>query len=377
MTSPTPVRRYVCPICSAPWRNDSNLCASCGADLLDPDVQAFAGGQAPGQDDPSAQAPAGDAGMLGAGKILGVSLDGLRDSTALRRLGLWGGVLLAVAFVLPAQRLWKWLPPLVYGEERRLETTLKYSWDLLATGPALALLFPLVGALVGLAVAWAPGLPTHVRAKLLAVTGLLGFVLCLGQLGAYGLAPTQVVTLTLLGVLVAGTSMAARVLDPQSGPARIGLVAGAALFALGMLIPTSDLAARLHHEFKWMDLPSSWAVPAYEIYKPLAARAGHVFFAAIWLFLPLVLIPAAAVMAWKRPSGVWDKDGLALRPVAWALLLYVPVLYALIAFSALGWDDEKSKSALVGRMRLLALVVPLCLWAQLGFLGALVARRKA
>ena len=105
-----------------------------------------------------------------------MSLAGLRDGSALRRLGLVGACMLVVAFVLPALRLWKFGPPLRPGDDRQLEVTLRYSWDLLNDGHALALVYPLVGALVGFVVAFVPAIPTHVRASLLALVGLAGLV---------------------------------------------------------------------------------------------------------------------------------------------------------------------------------------------------------
>jgi hypothetical protein len=364
-----PAQRIVCPVCEVPWRSQSRICASCGANLDDPDVQAFAGS-------PAAAAAAGETGTLGMGKLFGVDLERLRDGTAMRRLGLWGGLLLAVAFVMPAHRLWKWVAPPHWGDERRLETTLKFSWDLFGDGNSVALLYPLVAALLGFAVAWVPGLPTHVRAKLLAATGLVGLVVCVAPLGEYGSAPTQVATLTALGLIVGGTAVAARVLEPRSIAARDGLVAAAVLFTLGMLIPTSHLAERLYLEFKWRGLDETSVIPLLAIVgKGLALSAGSVFLVALWLVLPLVLLPVAAVLAWKQPGGVWDKDGMALRPVAWALVLYLPVLYGLMAFSALGWDDQRAHGALLGRMRLSAITLPLWLWAQFGLLAALPARR--
>ncbi len=384
MSQPPLPQKLVCPICEAAWRGESNVCASCGADLYDPDVQAFARGRAPGTvavgaDDLARVAPGDAAGMLGAGKLLGVSLDGLRDGAAMRRLGLVGGFALLVAFVLPALRLFEKEPPRFWGDEWHYRGMLKFSWDLLADGNVVALLYPLVAGLVGVAVAFVPRLPAHLRAALLAVTGLSGFVLCVGQLGSYGMAPTQVTTLVTLGVLAAGVAMTLRVLAPQSMHARHGLVAAGVLFALGMLIPVADLSPRLPFDysfFSWLGVKMDHAVPIFEIAKGVDRRALGTFFVALWLLAPLALISVAALLSWPRPRGVWDKDGLALRPLAWLIVLYLPILYGLMAFSASGWDDQMSKSALLGRMRLFVIVLPLSLWAQQGVLGVLVTPRK-
>jgi hypothetical protein len=379
---PPPGEKFVCPVCEAAWRTDSNVCSSCGADLYDPDVQAFARGRAPGSvavgtNDPAREAAAGDAGMLGAGQLLGVSAEGLESGVALRRLGLLGAAALLVAFVLPALREFEREAPRFYGDDWHYRGILKFSWDLLAQGHALALVYPLVAALVGLVVAFVPRLPAHLRGSLLALTGLSGLVLCVGPLGGYGLAPTQLATLATLGMLVAGGAMTWRMLAPSSVRARQALIAAGVIFLAGMLLPVADLSPRLpfDYTFGWLDVDLAHAVPVVEIAKGVDRRAFGLFFVALWLLAPLVLVPAAAALSWKQPRGVWDKDGLALRPLAWLLVLYLPLLYALMAFSASGWDDQLSKSAMLGRFRLFVILLPLSLWAQLGFVAALVAPR--
>ncbi len=370
-------------MCDAPWRGDGNLCKSCGADLYDPDVQAFAGGKAPGSvplgtDDPSQQAAADAAGMLGAGQVAGVRLEGLLDGTALRRLGVIGGMMLLVAFVLPAVRDYERV--FVHGDWGYVGSY-RYSWDLLVGGNALALLFPLVAGLLGLVVAFVPGLSTPVRASLLGAAGLIGLVLCLGQLGSYGMAPTSTATLTTLGAILAGIGMAARVLLPQSTPARWTLVAASVVFTAGMLIPVGDLSPRLPFDYSfygdWLGADLTDAVPVATIASGVDRRAMGLFFVAVWMLLPLVLFPAAAYLSWRRPQGVWDKDGLALRPLSWLIVLYLPLLYGLMAFSAGGWDDQASKSAMLGRIRLFVVCLPLVLWSLFGFLGALLSRLPA
>jgi hypothetical protein len=375
--------KFVCPVCEAAWRTNSNVCASCGADLYDPDVQAFARGKAPGSvavgaNDPAREAAAGDAGVLGAGQLLGVRAESLESGAALRRLGLLGAFALLVAFCLPALREFEREAPRFYGDDWHYRGILKFSWDLLAQGHALALVYPLVAALVGLVVAFAPGLPAHLRGSLLALAGLVGLVLCVGPLGTYGLAPTQLATLPTLGILVAGGAMAWRMLAPASVRARQALVAAGVIFLLGMLLPAADLAPRLpfDYSFDWLGVDLDHAVPLVQIAKGVDRRALGLFFVALFLLAPLVLVPGAAALSWKQPRGVWDKDGLALRPLAWVLVLYLPLLYALMAFSASGWDDQLSKSAMLGRFRLFVILLPLSLWAQFGFLAALL-RPKA
>jgi hypothetical protein len=195
------------------------------------------------------------------------------------------------------------------------------------------------------------------------------------------MAPTQVATLVTLGVLLGGVAAAARALLPGSMPARWALVVAGLLVAAGLLIPVEDLTPRLPYDYafyaQWLEVDVADAVPLAAIAKGVDRRAVGVFFVAVWMLVPLVLVPAVAALGWKRPEGVWDKDGLALRPLTWLLVLYLPILYALMAFSATGWDDQLSQSAMIGRLRLFVIALPLALWAQLGFLAVLVTARPA
>jgi hypothetical protein len=104
-------------------------------------------------------------------------------------------------------------------------------------------------------------------------------------------------------------------------------------------------------------------------------RASEMIFVALFLLAPLLLIPLATLLAWRQPKGIWDKDGLALRPLTWLLLMYVPFLYALMAFSAFGWDNPLAEAAVVGRLRLFVLSLPCVIWAQLGLLSLVLAPR--
>lgn len=383
-----PKTPYACPICHAAWRGNTNQCASCGADLYDPDVQAMAGATA-GAPGASQNMPGIASGTLSVGRFLGVSPEGIADGSTLRRYGLFGGISLLVAFVLPALRT-------VHREFAgtdpsgnpiiKTASDFTSSWTLLAKGPALALLFPLVAGLLGLAVAFVPRLSRDVRAKLLALCGLAGLVLCVGKLGQYGMAPESLLSLSVLGMVVAGIGMTARMLTPRSDAARWVLIAGAALVVVGYLIPIPDLAARLPLEFQFrpgqLDLDLSNAMPLTAIaggmkkisYGGRSGFAVEVLFVAFFLLLPLVATPAAAWLSWRKQSGVWDKSGHALRPLAWFIVLYLPLSYALYTFNASGWDNEGAASAMFGRARLLFIVTPLALWAQFGLYAAVAGR---
>ena len=108
-------KTFACPLCAAPWRAGSERCSKCGADLSDPDVRAFLG------TGPVAPPIAEPAGALGAGRILGVGLDGLVSGQAVRKLGLVGGLLALLAFGLPALRKFHFEPPRYPGDGPRQE----------------------------------------------------------------------------------------------------------------------------------------------------------------------------------------------------------------------------------------------------------------
>lgn len=377
---------YSCPICKAPWRGDSPVCASCGADLFDPDVQAMA--QNPAD---SLKMPATETGTLTVGRVLGVSREGLADGKALRTLGLVGGLLLLAIFFFPAHRTYDF-----YREAGEWKSRAHYdfSWELLDAGFTFALFFPLVAGLLGLAVAIVPRLSADVRGRLLAGAGLIGLAACLGPLGEFGEAPTQLLHLTTLGLVVAGTAITGRMLAPHSMAARWGMVAGGVLVLAGFLIPASDATGRVPFEFGfwqgYLDIDFENAMPLLVNLGGLKPKANVVLFVAAFHLLPLLVLPAAAALAWKKPAGVWDTSGHALRPLAWFVVLYLPLTYALYVFTAMGWGsgtyetyqlskqlEERWESALFGRVRLAVIATALTLWAQFGLLAALLARSPA
>jgi hypothetical protein len=376
-TTPPPV--FHCPLCSSPWRGGSPSCWRCGADLSDPDVQAFVTAQreaaAAGTPltNPSLDAEELGAGALGAGKHLGATVETLHDGRALRRLGFVGGLMALIGFAMPALRLWEVVPPERWGDDPTVRGYYKFSWELWSSGHAVALAWPFLAGLLGLAAALTPRLPAIWRAGLLAFAGLGGLALSLGPLGEYGMAPTKMLTLTTLALVVGGVAMAGRMLWPQSMPARWGLVAASALFLLGLVIPVADVTGRLPYDYAFyadaLEIDFSDVMPLSAIAAGVDKRVAILFFVSLFMLLPLVALPAAAAVSWKRPQGVWDKPGLALRPLAWLLAFYLPLLYGLMAFSATGWDDQLSQSALIGRLRLTLLAIPFFVWAQMGLVG--------
>ncbi len=392
-----------CPICHAPWKPGATvICASCGADLSDPDVQAMAGmtAHSPGA---SQSMPGIASGSLSVGGFLGLRKETLADGSALRRHAIFGGVPLLLAFALPAVRAahfeFKDIDPISHEPQYQRIVEFTASWHLVHGAGMLklvALFFPVFAGLGALGLAFAPRVTAELRAQGLAALGLLGLVFCVGGLGEYGGAPTNPSYVATLGLLVAGVGITVRMLVPQGNAARYAMIAGAGIFLIGLLIPAGDMTTRLPLEFQFrqsqMHINFADAMPLKAIAGGLQKihwdevdgfdvrqRSGFVvemLFLALWLLLPLVALPAAAALGWRRVQGVWDRTGHALRPLAWLVVLYLPLTYALYTFNAMGWSDERAHNFMYGRVRLLAMITPFALWAQFG-VAALFTDRVA
>jgi hypothetical protein len=138
-----------------------------------------------------------------------------------------------------------------------------------------------------------------------------------------------------------------------------------------MLAPTPSIRDSLPAEFTivaWMRIDiRGWNIPIAALYEAFTPRAGQIFFSSFWALVPIVLAPGAAALAWPRARGsAWDKSGLAVRPLAWLLILYVPLAYALWTFTFLGWDGPSLGSLALARLRETALTIPLALWVAFG-----------
>jgi hypothetical protein len=64
-----------------------------------------------------------------------------------------------------------------------------------------------------------------------------------------------------------------------------------------------------------------------------------VMFAGLVALTPIWLLPLATGVAWPTPRGVWDNWSLALRPMAWSIVLFIPLTFAFLAFNVSGWED--------------------------------------
>jgi hypothetical protein len=345
-----------CPVCDQKSAPGSPRCVACGADFSDPDVLALMG-QEPGDVDASEIA----AGSLGHGKILGVSKVALEEGSALRKLALFGAALLVAAFFIPVS------PD--FGESMG-------AWKALAHAPSIALLFPLLAALMGLAAGLAP-LQSWQRGATLLLAGMIG--LCtLPFLGELSASPAKFMPAIMLGGVVATWGLILRGFGPQSDSARRILIAGAAVTIVGFLIPMSDAQEAVPIELQFFlreEIGSAMPIAAY--FKVLN-RDPMVFFSSVYLLLPVFLLPLGAALSWAKPKEAWDTRSGIIRPITWIAILYAPIGYALFTFNLFGYEgsrvvvdsqvmawDTFSSVALTGRFRMILLSAAFAAWASL------------
>jgi hypothetical protein len=350
-----------CPICKTENPPNTIYCASCGADFSDPDVAAMA---------PSASqslGKIGDAGELSASKFLGFSHDGLTNGRGVQLLGLIFGAVMLLGFVMPVTKI-----PVDYDsvKEKWIFESLM-SWDVwdMPNVSKLGLMLPLILGMLGIAAAAVPKIPVQIRAGALVVLGGVGAFLCVNKIGALVGEPERTLSLLNIGLLATGVAAIARVLLPQSEHARKALVAGAAVVVLGYLIPLGEVGTALPAEFRtWapaFDIDLSGGVTLSALLKGLDRRAGELLFTSFILVLPLLAAPSAAWFGWKQTSGPWDKGSMVVRPLAWFLVLAIPLAYAMLAFNAVGFSRGE-EAVLLGRIRVLVVVTACCMWVQIG-----------
>ncbi len=365
-----------CPICKTPNPPHSMRCESCAADLTDPDVLAM---MSPGASQSLSQL--GEGGQLEADKFLGFGIEGLRDGTGFRSLGAIFGGLLLVAFVMPVVRV----PVDIDPDTREFILDSLMTWDVWdARGVSkLAMLLPLILGVLGIGLGFAPKVPTHIRAGAFVVLGLVGVVLCLGSAGELVGTPARAISLLSFGIFVTGAAAAVRVLRPRDKEPRIGLAVGAGLVVLGYLIPLGDFGSIVPGEYhKWaepLDMDLGASVPLIEMLKGIDRRVPEVLFPDLFMLMPLVAAPLAAWLAWKMPAGPWDKGSMAVRPLAWFLVLIVPMLYGLYAFNSMGFTRGED-AVLIGRVRMAMIATAFVMWIQVAgaaLLDAVLEKRAA
>lgn len=353
-----------CPICRAPNPPAVLRCIQCGADFHDPDVIALA----PGDSTELPAASLGEAGALASDRFMGISLTGLLEGRALATLGLLGGVALVAAFLAPVSADYTaWIMP----------------WTAAKDGPALALVYPLLAAAAGF-VAFATGrLEPWIRAALLCGLGLAGIFFTLTPLGGYAAGPIDLMVVFTAGMLLCGVAVTLRMYYPQLMESRHLLAAGAGVVLLGMLLPLTDVRDHLPAEFAWRmfrDTDAAASASALSAYLDGSGTDAMVQLVSWWGLLPVVLVPAALALAWSRPGGVWDRGSTGLRPIAWALVLFVPLTWFLYLFNLMGWDDlqwvrykgqaarfeDFTMTVTVGRAKVAVAATVYALWAVFG-----------
>ena len=310
-----------CPVCTQSNPATSMRCSSCGADFSDPDVLAVMG-----EDLSNIEGPEVTAGSLAHGNFLGMSEDGLVKGSVPRKLALIGSVFLAAGFLIPIS--------LDFSDN-------VMAWEALDNAPSIALLFPALAILMGLASAFAPLQPWQRSATLLAL-GLVGLT-TLPFLGSLSGSPERLLPLIWLGVVVSSWGLVLRCFNAQSTLARRIAIVGAVLAVVGFFLPLSEPhnAVPLELRFYFQDAMESGS--AFAVYKTVFNRDPLVFFSSIYLFMPLVPI-GFALFAFNL---IGENSGRVIIDNAYH-----------------SWNDVTS-AALLGRLRLFILGSVFALWASL------------
>ncbi len=345
-----------CPVCDQKSAPGALRCTACGADFSDPDVRALMA-----EEGSEISAPEIAAGSLGHGKILGVSEVALEQGSALRKLALFGAVLLLAAFFIPVSPN--------FGESMG-------AWKALGHAPSIALLFPALAALMGLVAGLAP-LQAWQRGATLLLAGLIG-LLTLPFLGELTASPAKFMPVLVVGMVIATWGLILRSFGPQSDSARRILIGGAALTVIGFLIPMSDAQNAVPIELQFFLREEIGSATPLVAYFKVLNRDPMVFFSSVYLLMPIVLLPLGAALSWSKPKEAWDTRSGLIRPIAWIAILYAPIGYALFTFNLFGYEgsrvivdsqvipwDTFSAVALTGRFRMILLSAAFAAWASL------------
>ena len=319
----------------------SGRCTSCGADFKDPDVMKVAAA-------PPAvvRVPDGiDAGALGNDRILGLSAAGLASGKSLRILAGAGAALLLIGALVSFK------------------------------GPTRAIAVPLVLAAAGLAVAIPKrGVPSVAIAALLVAGGLLELAAGLTPFGEGAWTNTNLPVLLWLGAAIGGVGACLRVVRPTDPAAAYIVLVGTIVFVVGGLLPFGDIGGQLPKELEGLarggELDGSVLTLALE-----ALNAGTLFFAlgAVYL-LPVLALPAATVLAFRRPAGLWDAPGNALRALGTLIVLWIPLSYGVAAFNLFGWTFNELPYR--QRIQLSVLAAGAVLWLTAGAVALIVRARS-
>jgi hypothetical protein len=288
-----------------------------------------------------------DAGALADDRILGLSGPGLADGRSLRVVGVAGALLLLVGALISF------------------------------SGPTRAIAVPLVLGAAGLAVAIPrPGaVPAVAIAGLLAAGGLLELAAGLTPFGEGAWTAVDLPILLWLGALIAGVGVCLRVVRPTDPAAAYVVLAGTIVFVVGGLLPFGDVADQLPFEMQGLaargaPLDGSILGLAWD-----ALGAGTLFFALGGvLLLPALALPIATVLAFRRPGGLWDSPGQALRVLGTLIVLWIPLTYAVAAFNLSGWSNDDLPYR--QRIQLAVLSAGAVLWVTAGAVALSIRARS-
>jgi hypothetical protein len=285
-----------------------------------------------------------DAGALGNDRILGMSGTGLASGASLRVLAGAGAALLLIGALISFK------------------------------GPTRAIAVPLVLAAVGLAVAIPKrGVPKVAIAGLLFAGGLLELLAGLTPFGEGAATATDVPVLLWLGAVTAGVGVCLRVVRPNDPAAAWIVLGGTVTFVVGGLLPFGDVSAQLPFEFLAMagreGLDGSILGLSYD-----ALGAGTLLFSlGLVVLAAAAALPLATLLAFRRPAGLWDAPGNALRALGTFVVLWIPLTYATAAFNLSGWVAEGLPYR--QRIQLAVLAAGAVLWVTAGAVALLVEVR--
>lgn len=294
-----------------------------------------------------------------------MSRDGLEDGSATRKLALFGALMLLAAFFIPVSTTYR---------------DSLFAWQAAKSAPAIALLFPALAAFMALAAAFAP-LQNWQRSLTLVIVGMIGIV-TLPFLGSLSGSPEKLMIAISLGMVVGAWGLILRCLDSQSQLARKLIAGGALLAIIGFFIPMAASDTAIPVELRFYLHGKVGDASPFKIYTTVFNKDPLVFFSTVYLLVPLLLLPIAAAVAWPTPKEAWDKMAIFVRPIAWLVVLYLPIGFALYAFNLLGNEvtsviidghylswEEFSSAALQGRFRLLLLAAGFSAFATLPIVG--------
>lgn len=356
-----------CPICARFLPDGSRRCSQCGADFQDPDVLALI--QAPKP--PPTSVVSSDVRRVGAGglsidRFLGMSAAGIADGSSFQRVGLIGAACLLIGFLVPIDLDFR-------GSEMPLA--------ILDRGPRAAILVPLILAIAGGVVALLKrgSVPVVAIAGLFAAGGLVELTLGLAPFGRAAGTPSSLPILTWGGVALAGIGVSVRILRPADPFAKWFVLAGALLYIGGGLLAHDDVATLVPLEYQVIARYETGLDGSVLGLARDALDDAFTLVLGVHALLPVVLLPLAAALAFRPPSGVWDTSGNVLRALGLAIVLWLPLGFLGGMINVWGWprgvfyDGDRAISMealtsalLVGRVRLLLLSAGAMLWLTAG-----------